>query len=75
MNGEDKVKEYLSVGGLFNPECMEHEKVRDLMIELQSEIKGLRGIVSGLTCTCMGFGRCQICKAKKQMEKINEKQC
>ena len=27
------ITEYLEVGGLFNPECMEHNKVRDLLIE------------------------------------------
>lgn len=29
----DKITEYLSNGGLFNPELMEHTKVRDLLIE------------------------------------------
>jgi len=28
-----RITEYLSAGGLFNPELMEHEKVRDLLIE------------------------------------------
>ena len=32
------ITEYLSVGGLFNPELMEHEKVRDLLIECRTEI-------------------------------------
>ena len=26
------IREYLSAGGLFNPELMEHEKVRELLI-------------------------------------------
>jgi hypothetical protein len=29
----DRITEYLSAGGLFNPELMEHQKVRDLLIE------------------------------------------
>ncbi len=28
-----RITEYLAVGGLFNPECMEHEKVRDMVID------------------------------------------
>jgi hypothetical protein len=28
-----RITEYLSAGGLFNPELMEHQKVRDLLIE------------------------------------------
>lgn len=31
----DRITEYLSSGGLFNPELMEHEKVRDLLIDLR----------------------------------------
>jgi hypothetical protein len=29
----DKINNYLQVGGLFNPELMEHHKVRDLLLE------------------------------------------
>lgn len=39
---EDKITEYLSAGGMFNPELMEHEKVRDLLIKCREEIKRLR---------------------------------
>lgn len=28
----NRITNYLSVGGLFNPEYMEHDKVRDLLI-------------------------------------------
>jgi len=38
----NRVAEYLSSGGLFNPELMEHEKVRDLILSLQEEIEKLR---------------------------------
>lgn len=34
----DIITEYLSVGGLFNPELMEHEKVRDLLIAIRETI-------------------------------------
>jgi len=29
----DKINDYLASGGLFNPELMDHEQVRDLLIE------------------------------------------
>lgn len=37
----DKITEYLVAGGLFNPELMEHDKVRDLLMECRSEIERL----------------------------------
>ena len=33
-----KVQNYLQSGGLFNPEFMEHTKVRDLIIELNTNL-------------------------------------
>ncbi len=38
----EKIKKYLLNGGLFNPEYMEHEKVRDLLIEAAAEIERLK---------------------------------
>jgi hypothetical protein len=35
----DVITEYLSVGGLFNPELMEHEKVRDLLMCCRTELQ------------------------------------
>jgi len=29
-----RIREYLSNGGLFNPELMDHEKVRDLLMDV-----------------------------------------
>lgn len=37
----EKCTEYLSSGGLFNPEMMEHDKIRDLIIDCRNEIEGL----------------------------------
>jgi hypothetical protein len=37
----DKITDYLASGGLFNPELMEHQKVRDLLIECRTEIEVL----------------------------------
>jgi len=37
----ERIKEYLLNGGLFNPEMMEHEKVRDLLISAAGEIQRL----------------------------------
>lgn len=36
MSLSDRITQYLSVGGLWNPELMEHDKVRDLLIECRS---------------------------------------
>jgi len=37
MNKElsDRITEYLANGGLFNPELMEHDKVRDLLMDIR----------------------------------------
>ena len=32
---QGRITEYLSSGGLFNPEFMEHEKVRDLLLDIR----------------------------------------
>lgn len=40
-NTVNKITEYLSAGGLFNPELMEHQKVSDLLIECRSELERL----------------------------------
>lgn len=34
---DKRVKSYLCNGGLFNPEHMDHDKVRQLIIDLQSD--------------------------------------
>lgn len=34
--------EYLLHGGLYNPELMQHDKVRDLLIDCRDEIARLR---------------------------------
>jgi len=35
----DKITEYLFVGGLFNPELMDHAAVRDLLIEIRDYLR------------------------------------
>jgi hypothetical protein len=40
----DRIQQYLSNGGLFNPELMEHDKVRDLIRDCREEITQLRVI-------------------------------
>jgi hypothetical protein len=37
----ERIKEYLLSGGLFDPERMDHVKVRDLLVEAAAEIKRL----------------------------------
>jgi len=34
----DRITQYLSAGGLFNPELMEHQKVRDLLIDCRKAL-------------------------------------
>lgn len=43
-----QIAEYLGVGGLFNPELMEHEKVRDLVIDSGIETDRLNKRVTEL---------------------------
>ena len=37
-----RITEYLSAGGLWNPELMNHEKVRDILIDVRAELDRLR---------------------------------
>jgi hypothetical protein len=41
----DGVRDYLASGGLFNPELMDHQQTRDLIIECRDEIERLRGLL------------------------------
>lgn len=34
----ERINDYLSTGGLFNPEMADHNKVRDLLIEIRDYI-------------------------------------
>jgi hypothetical protein len=34
----ERINNYLSTGGLFNPEMADHNKVRDLLIECRAEM-------------------------------------
>lgn len=38
MNLLDKISEYMTTGGLFNPEHMEHDKVRQLVMDCRAEL-------------------------------------
>ena len=35
----DRIQNYLECGGFFNPECMEHDKVRDLIMDCKAILK------------------------------------
>jgi hypothetical protein len=37
----DRITNYLSAGGFFNPEHMEHQKVRDLLMDCRDELDTL----------------------------------
>jgi hypothetical protein len=41
-NIEARIAEYLSTGGLFNPELADHNAVRDLIIDCRKELADLR---------------------------------
>ena len=45
----NKATEYLANGGLFNPESMEHEKVRDLIYQMRNEIASLKKGLANMT--------------------------
>ena len=50
----DLIEEYLSVGGLFNPEIMnqnQHDAVRDTLIIARDEIRGLEDRIKQLDKT------------------------
>lgn len=54
MSAIARINEYLQLGGLFNPEMMNHEKVRDLLIYCRDEIEELQTIkVSALKITTL----------------------
>ena len=42
LNCRERINDYLSCGGLFNPELMEHEKVRALLLDCREEIVDLQ---------------------------------
>ena len=39
MKCVQRIQHYLSCGGLFNPELMEHQKVQELLLDCQTEIR------------------------------------
>lgn len=42
----NRIQEYLLVGGLFNPEMMDHDKVRDLVMDCRDQLS-LSGPMQG----------------------------
>jgi hypothetical protein len=38
---EERIMEYLAVGGLFNPELMDHDEVRSIMLDCREAITTL----------------------------------
>ena len=42
LHCRERINDYLSAGGLFNPELMEHEKVRELLLDCRDEIMDLQ---------------------------------
>jgi hypothetical protein len=36
----ERIQDYLLMGGLFNPELVIHDNVRDLIIEIREELNG-----------------------------------
>lgn len=48
----ERISEYLQAGGLFNPEAMDHDKVRDLLIECRDHIDALAAENAKLRAAC-----------------------
>jgi hypothetical protein len=44
-----RIQEYLGNGGLFNPELMDHEKVRDLLMDVLVHLSSPNAKTSGPT--------------------------
>ena len=51
LNCRERINDYLSCGGLFNPEMMEHEKVRELLLDCREEIMDLSVRATGIIPT------------------------
>lgn len=52
----DRIQDYLANGGLFNPDLMEHDKVRDLLMAAQTEIVCLEDQKEDLRSTMKMYG-------------------
>lgn len=48
MDIVEKLTNYLESGGLFNPEAMDHDAVRDMIILARNEIEFLRKRIDSL---------------------------
>ena len=35
----ERIQNYCEMGGLFNPECMEHDKVQELIFDVRSYLQ------------------------------------
>ena len=35
----ERIQNYFEMGGLFNPECMEHDKVQELIFDMRSYLR------------------------------------
>lgn len=59
MSITERIKNYLGNGGLINPELMEHEKVRDLIMDCRDEIQSLKEEIDRNATvwdsTCLGW--------------------
>jgi hypothetical protein len=53
-----RITEYLSLGGLFNPELMEHDKVRDLLIDARDVVEILMRERINPQCKYPGYCDC-----------------
>lgn len=72
-----RITDYLSSGGLFNPEFMEHDKVRDTMIDALSEIDTLLkagdAMRKALGVTANGSCNCSVCEAHRTWDAVTDK--
>lgn len=52
MTLQDRIQSYLGNGGLFNPEMMEHDKVRNLIIDCRTALASNRETLKEVS-TCL----------------------
>lgn len=64
----ETIAEYLSMGGLFNPEMMEHDTVRNLIIECRAEITRLRAENERLSTSLSNTANARVLQGKVIVE-------
>jgi len=62
-----RIQDYLLKGGLFNPEAMEHDKVRDLLVDCRTHIEKMNQRLSA-TDSAVELAELEIHKLKADLK-------